>query len=142
MIDQIEDKEVKVKYIRKIMEQNTKATKSFPLSNAYKFKDIIQQFETQSSVTIQDLQLEIKQIKNQIKELKNFTQHLDFKIQNIENKKVLITPQSFEDLETFINSMTIVQKQRWYTKITLKINHDFQSTFIVLIDSGADLNCI
>ena len=69
MIDQIENKEVKAKYIRKIMEQNTKATKSFPLSNAYKFKDIIQQFETQSPVTIQDLQLEIKQIKNQIKEL-------------------------------------------------------------------------
>ena len=38
--------------------------------------------------------------------------------------------------------MTIVQKQRWYTKITLKINSDFQSTFITLIDLGADLNCI
>ena len=85
MIDQIEDKEVKDKYIRKIMEQNTKATRSFLLSNAYKFKDIIQQFEKQNLVTIQDLQLEIKQIKTQIEELKNFTQHLDFKIQNIEN---------------------------------------------------------
>ena len=38
--------------------------------------------------------------------------------------------------------MTIVQKQRWYTKITLRINPDYQSTFIALIDSGADLNCI
>ena len=38
--------------------------------------------------------------------------------------------------------MTLVQKQRWYTKITLKINPDFQSTFIALIDSEADLNCI
>ena len=38
--------------------------------------------------------------------------------------------------------MTIVQKQRWYTKITLKIKPDFQSTFIALIDSGADLYCI
>ena len=38
--------------------------------------------------------------------------------------------------------MTIVQKQRWYTKITLKINPDYQSTFIALIDSEADLNCI
>ena len=38
--------------------------------------------------------------------------------------------------------MTIVQKQRWYTKITLKINPDFQSTFIALIDSIPDLNCI
>ena len=38
--------------------------------------------------------------------------------------------------------MTIVQKQRWYTKITLKINHDYQATHIALIDSGADWNCI
>ena len=38
--------------------------------------------------------------------------------------------------------MTIVQKQRWYTKITLKINPDYQSTYIALIDSGADLNYI
>ena len=38
--------------------------------------------------------------------------------------------------------MTIVQKQRWYTKITLKINPNFQSTFIAWIDSGVDLNCI
>ena len=38
--------------------------------------------------------------------------------------------------------MTIVQKQRWYTKITLKIIPDYQASFIALIDSGADLNCI
>ena len=96
MIDQIEDKEAKAKYIRKIMEQNIKATKS----------------------------------------------HLDFKIQNIENQKVSLIPQTSENLDTFVNRMTIVQKQRWYTKITLKINPNFQSTFIALIDSGADLNCI
>ena len=38
--------------------------------------------------------------------------------------------------------MTIVQKQRWYTKIILKINPDYQATFIALIDSGVYLNCI
>ena len=47
-----------------------------------------------------------------------------------------------EDLDKFFNSMTIVQKQRWYIKITLKIDPDYQSTFIALIDSEADLNCI
>ena len=36
----------------------------------------------------------------------------------------------------------MVQKQRWYTKLTLKINPDYQEAFIALIDSGADLNCI
>ena len=38
--------------------------------------------------------------------------------------------------------MTIVEKQRWYTKITLKIDPDYQSTFIALINSGAYVNCI
>ena len=102
----------------------------------------MQQFETQNPVTIQDLQLKIKQIKTQIEELKDFTQNLDFNIQNIENQKVSLTPQTSEDFDTLVNSMTIVQKQRWYTKITLKINPDFQSTFIALIDSRANLNCI
>ena len=100
------------------------------------------QFEVHDPVTIQDLQLEIKQIKTQIEELKTFTQNLDFKIQNIETQRASLTPQASEDLDNFFNSMTIVQKQRWYTKITLKINPDFQSTFIALIDSGADLNYI
>ena len=110
MIDQIEDKEVKAKYIRKIMEQSSKSKNYVPLSNTYRFKDIIQQFEVQEPIIIQDLQTEIKQIKIQIEELKNFSQHLDFKIQNIENKKVFLTPQTSEDLDIFVNSMTIVQK--------------------------------
>ena len=67
---------------------------------------------------------------------------MDARIKNLEDKKETFTNQTYEELETFVNSMTIVQKQRWYTKITLKINPDFQSTFIALIDSGADLNCI
>ena len=41
-----------------------------------------------------------------------------------------------------MNSITIVEKQKWYTKITLKIYPDYQGTFVALIDSGADLNCI
>ena len=56
MIDQIEDKDTKVKYIREIMEQNSKSKNSIPLSNEYSFKDIMQQFEVRSLVTIQDLQ--------------------------------------------------------------------------------------
>ena len=142
MIDQIEDKEAKAKYIRKIMKQNIKVKNTLPLSNAYRFKDIMQQFEVHNPVTIQDLQLETKQIKTQIEELKTFTQNLDFKIPNIETQRVSVTPQASEDLDNFVNSMTIVKKQRWYTKNTFKINPDFQSTFIALIDSEADLNCI
>ena len=105
-------------------------------------KDIIHYFKKQEPTTFQDLQLEMKQIKTQIEELKLYTHNIVIRITNLENQKDTLTNQTFEELETFVNSMTIVQKQRWYTKITLKINPDFQSTFIALIDSSADLNCI
>ena len=45
IIYQIEDKEVKAKYIRKIMEQSSKSKNYVPLSNTYRFKDIIQQLK-------------------------------------------------------------------------------------------------
>ena len=124
------------------MEPNIKTKNPLLVSKAYRFKDIMQQFEVQDPVTIQDLQLEIKQIKTQIGELMAFTQSLDFKLQNIETQGVSLTPQTSKYLDNFVNSMTIVQKQEWYTKITLKIDPDYQSTFIALIDSRADLNCI
>ena len=91
---------------------------------------------------MQDLKEEIKQIKIQINGLKLFTQNIGDKITNLENKKEVLRSETNEELETFLHSMTVVQKQRWYTKITLKIIPNFQSTFIALIDSGADLNCI
>ena len=53
----------------------------------------------------------------------------------------MATPAS-EDFDNFVNTITIIEKQRWYTKITLKIDPDYPSTFIAVIDSGADLNCI
>ena len=143
MINQIEDKETKTKYIRKILEhQNTKPKFKNNLASSYKVQDIIQFYKNQEPATIQDLQMEIKQIKTQIDEIKLYTQNIDARITNLENQKDDLTNQTFEVLETFVHSMTIVQKQRWYTKITLKINPNYQSTFITLIDSEADLNCI
>ena len=143
MIDQIEDKEANTKYIRKVLEQqNTKPKSNLTLANTYIMKDVMQYFKNQEPATIQDLQVEIKQIKTQIEEFKFYTQNIDARIKNLEDQKDALTTQTYEELENFVNSMTIVQKQRWYTKITLKINPDFQSTFIALIDSRADLNWI
>ena len=143
MIDQIEDKETKAKYIRKILEhQNTKPKIKNNMSNAYQKKDIFKYYKNQELATIQDLQEEIKQIKTQINQIKLFTHNIDIRITNLKNLKDNMTSETNEELETFVHSMTIVQKQRWYTKITLRINPDFQSTFIALIDSGAYLNCI
>ena len=113
MINQIEDKEAKTKYIRKILEQqNTKPKSNYNLANSYKMKDIIQYFKKQEPTTIQDLQIEIKQIKTQIEEIKSYTQNMDARIKNLEDKKETFTNQTSEELETFVNNMTIVQKQR------------------------------
>ena len=56
-IDHIENKDVKTKFIRKLMEKVQQNT--LPLSNTYKFKDVNSQFEPKTPVTIQDLQFEI-----------------------------------------------------------------------------------
>ena len=97
-------------------------------------KDIFQYYKKQEPATLKDLQEEIKQIKSQIEEIKNFTQNIGDRITYLENQKEVLTSETNEELETFVHSMTVVQKQRWYTKINLKINLDYQSTFIALID--------
>ena len=112
MIDQIEDKEAKAIYIRKILEQqNTKPKPKPNLSNSYKMKDIFQYYKKQEPATLQDLQEEIKQIKIQIEDLKFFNQNIGDRITNLENKKEIITSESNEELETFVHSMTIVQNK-------------------------------
>ena len=104
MINHIEDKEAKAKFIRKRMKKKN----TLPLQNTYKFKDIMKQFEIQKPITIQDLQIEIKQIE----ELKVFTQDINSRLQNIENQEISLRNQTTEELENFVNSITIVEKRR------------------------------
>ena len=121
MIYQIDDKETKAKYLRKILEhQNTKPKSKNNLANSYKMKYIIQYYKNQEPTSIQDLQIEIKQIKTQIDELKLYTQNMDVRIANLEKQKDTLTNQTSKELETFVNNMTVVQKLKWYTKKTLK----------------------
>ena len=124
MIDHIENKDGKTKFIRKLMEKGHQNT--LPLSNTCKFKDVMSQFEPKTLVTIQDLQSEIKQIKEQIEELKIFIQGINSRIQNIEHQDISLANPTSKDLDNFVNIITIVEKQRWYTKIILKIDHDYQ----------------
>ena len=113
MIEQIEDKQAKAKYIRKVLEQqNLKTKPKLNLSNAYQMKDLFQFYKKEEPATLQDLQEEVKQIKLQIEESKLFNQSMDTRIINLENQKEVLTNETNEDLETFVHSMTIVQKQR------------------------------
>ena len=108
MIDHIENKDEKTKFIRKLMEKGHQNT--LPLSNTYKFKDIMSQFEPKTSVTIEDLQFEIKQIKKQFEELKIFTQGINSYIQNIEHQGISLATSASEDLDNFVNIITIIEK--------------------------------
>ena len=44
-------------------------------------------------------------------------------------------------MESFINTITKIDFQRWYTNIKLIIE-DFEMEIVALIDSRADMNCI
>ena len=107
MIDQIEDKEAKAKYIRKILEQqNSKPKPKVNLSNAYQMKDLYTYYKKQEPATLQDLQEEVKQIQIQIEELKLFNQNIDTRITNLEQQKEVLTSETNEELKTFVHSMT------------------------------------
>jgi hypothetical protein len=47
-----------------------------------------------------------------------------------------------DDNNLFINLIDGIIFQKWYVKITLIINAEFQITTVALIDSGTDMNCI
>ena len=76
----------------------------------------MKQFEIKKPITLQDLQIEIKQIRIQIEELKVFTQNMDSRIQKIENQEISLNNQTIEEFDNFVNSITVNEKQRWYKK--------------------------
>ena len=119
-------------------------------------------------VNLEDLQLEVNQIKNEMKQLKNENNKLESKNANLEdwvsilelNKKFeLINTQNDSSSEdekpessthiliksddeirycNIINKITLV---KWHTKVKIIIEK-YEIEVIVLVDTGTDLNCI
>jgi hypothetical protein len=104
------------------------------------------------------LQLEVNQIKSEIKILKEENQELkqDVNLLKIEHKLKLSasssndsqakpepkpedTPPQFE--ENCLSLINRIHIKKWYSKVRIKIQ-DFELSVVVLIDTGADLNCI
>jgi predicted aspartyl protease len=104
------------------------------------------------------LQLEVNQIKSEIRILNEENQDLrqDVNILKIEHKlksaansqsnneaepesKPEDTPPQFE--ENCLNLINRIHIRKWYSKVRIKIQ-DFELSVVVLIDTGADLNCI
>jgi hypothetical protein len=46
------------------------------------------------------------------------------------------------DNNLFINLIDRIIFQKWYFEVTLIINAEFQITTVVLLDSGAYMNCM
>ena len=44
--------------------------------------------------------------------------------------------------ETFLQTISRINFQKWHSKVRIVISKDFEFEIVALIDSGADLNCI
>jgi len=142
--------------LRKILtkrEVNKSKSLEISLSNTLK-----RFHKPKAQITIKDLQLEVNQIKSEIKILKEENQELkqDVNLLKIEHKlksatssqndneaepepKPEDTTSQFEE-----NCLSIINRihiKKLYSKVKIKI-HDFELSIVVLIDIGADLNCI
>ena len=104
---------------------------------------------------MQDLQKEINNIKKEIKEIKQKNLEFESKfnsknnilekensISSFENIQQIIKEKKEEDKNQYLNAIQRIQFHKWICQINLVIGTDFHKTFQVLIDSGADLNCI
>ena len=139
--------------------------------NQYSMDEIYNRFKkTQRPITIKDLEEEIKEIKSQINQLKldNEKIKLENEIIKQENDQIkqeneqirnviqykqdldetsenqepgIIIPNKITPIESFINTISKIDFQRWYTNVKL-IVEDFEIEIVALIDSGADMNCI
>ena len=115
-------------------------------------------------VNIEDLQLEVNQIKNEIKQLKTDNNNLQDRLsiheinKKFENQFVnnQVSPSSEDENQPesyqrlvksysehkYINIINKITPQKWYTRVKIIINKEHEINVIVLVDSRVDLNCI
>jgi len=158
LISKIENPELKRQYLEKLRKLLTKNEGNKSKSLEISLRNTLKRFEKpKEQITIKDLQLEVNQIKCEIKILKEENQELkqDVNLLKIEHKlksaasspndseaesepKLEDTPLFEEKILSLINRIYI---KKWYSKVRIKIQ-DFELSVVVLIGTGADLNCI
>jgi hypothetical protein len=159
LISKIENPELKRQYLEKLRKILTKREVNKSKSLEISLSNTLKRFhKPKAQITIKDLQLEVNQIKSEIKILKEENQELkqDVNLLKIEHKlksatssqndneaepepKPEDTTSQFEE-----NCLSIINRihiKKLYSKVKSKI-HDFELSIVVLIDIGADLNCI
>lgn len=144
LIDKIPNDTTKTEYLlmlKDIILQKASVHEIKPFS----FDEISNRFKKETPVTTQDLQVEIKQIKQDIKELQ-FQVQLLTQIEQ-ENTSQLPTNDlegTSEPVHTteYIATISHIRYQRWYTYVYLHIHNEYKFESIALVDSGANQNCI
>jgi len=130
-------------------------------TNTYDLTKILSKKKSKTTVTIPELQSEIKTLKSKLKTLKQaqqkdsaILQHLLSKIESqsdIESESEDQTigshalPHTLTNIEhipdDFLNVLTQISSKKYLVKITLIFSEDFKLDNIALFDIGADLNC-
>ena len=162
LVKHISDPTLQKEYLDKLLktlEVGTKAeTSKAPIikKNTYDLTEILDKKKT--TLNIQDLQKEIKDIKLEIKELKEKQKHdsdtiqllLQRQLQDNSDKEPEFDgdneEQNLDNIESIPNDFLFVLKQittrKYLVKITLIFSKDFKIDTIALFYTGADLNCI
>jgi hypothetical protein len=170
LISKIEDPGLKTQYLKKLKKLLTHPETEASTSKIQEISmsEIFKKFnKSKKPITINDLQLELKNVKTELKQLKEGHHNLEqdvnllkieLKLKSAANSAANSAasshnseaddeePKQLEDevvhlQENIILLLDRIHIKKWYSKVTIVIN-DFKLNVIALIDSGADLSCI
>ncbi|GAV79827.1 LOW QUALITY PROTEIN: hypothetical protein CFOL_v3_23290, partial [Cephalotus follicularis] len=157
LVDKIDDPELKGEYLLKLKEIITNEP-STSTNQPYTLQKIFQNFNNPlpQSLTLQDLQKEIKETKQESQKFKQKTKKQIINLEQLllqkhsssssSDKEIEpidpIDPQIHEQTSTkFINLIERITYQKWHINITIVIQDSFKLQTVALID-GAQMNCI
>jgi hypothetical protein len=169
LISKIENPELKEEYLKKLKKTMIKEVNK-PSRSKISLDETLERFSKQNSkvVTISDLQHEISNIKKDIVDLKKELHDLKTNNKDLEQEFLISKlKNSFQEnnsdnednksehsyegessnnlISNDVKIISMINKvcpPKWYAKVHIVVDQDFDFDVIALIDSGADLNCI
>ncbi|RDY06063.1 hypothetical protein CR513_10017, partial [Mucuna pruriens] len=154
IIEKLEESPLKNEFIEQLNDIIIKDEKSKRESSHVSMKEIMNRFtDNNQTVTIKDLQEEIKILKQEIQELRENDISLEYRILQLEGEDMINKQKGKEKINEeekdkiehqgnpYISILSLITTHKWNTKITLILGSE-KFTMIALIDSGADINCI
>lgn len=152
-----ESKDAFMRQIKNIIDENNICKKHV---NKVEFKDVMNLFKktVEKTVFVNDLQEEIKNLKNEIQTLKTRDDEIELKLLELQGHMIIQNQhrlassskkheESNEEVifstneDPYINKIENMISHKWYSKINLIIK-DTNFELVALINSGEDLNCI